>query len=319
MGDIDQFIIGKSSNIDNMMSTSSVLTDMKAVNGATLQLQSLQLEFSNTLAEYQQAYVSYVDILQNPTSVNSVTTIPNSYFMPTTGENGSYAAYASDVSTCQAICSSNSAYCKGATYVGNEQVCQVFGNEGTAKLVSSVQPVSLAESYDTMGLSTVISVLPYYVNLLKTLNDRLIDLNQQISKITQNIEPNVQNEIDVKNQEQGKLLETYWELMRERKAIDLLSTETKFIKKEHQDYTLYTVQNNMRYIIWTILAIVFICIMIKLIFFPTLKVNWVSTLFGTFMATIVLFLTIYLSSPVAFMMWLSLIVIVLLIKFKLFL
>jgi len=76
MGDIDQFIIGKSSNIDNMMSTSSVLTDMKAVNGATLQLQSLQLEFSNTLAEYQQAYVSYVDILQNPTSVNSVTTIP---------------------------------------------------------------------------------------------------------------------------------------------------------------------------------------------------------------------------------------------------
>jgi hypothetical protein len=139
----------------------------------TLHLETLLVEYNNTLNHFTQAQKNYFELVKSnnkhTSQVNNednLTTIPNSQFFGTTGLKTSYVANANE---CSSLCS-NSTLCSGATYTSTSGKCALQSGEGTITHHSSD--------------SAIVPKSVKYLVEMNTYNTQLKKINSEIIHLT---------------------------------------------------------------------------------------------------------------------------------------
>jgi len=293
------------------------MADNVNMKSTVLNLQSLQLQFANTMTQYKQAYATYLSDIKtsgiNTDSTQKYDIINNALYncswCPTgihilTSDN-QYPT-ANSATECQSLCSANSA-CIGGTYQASSKGCYLLANVPNSK-------VGLFKNYP--GYTAIAPKGALNASVLQSLNQQLLILNSQISYLLASLEPIEQSDISDKNKQKGMLREVYNSLLDERIKIDKMQQEYKEITQSYDDNSLYVTQTSALFLIWFLILVVILVFTVKLIFFPEFKMLGPKVLFWIFIICILIILTVYMQLPSVFGMWFLLIMMIILMKTK---
>jgi len=273
---------------------------MTTITSTVLKLQSLQLEYTNVLTQYKQAYATYLNNMNAPQS--TFTTVNDMVYLPDSGSMSMLPG--SGVSECEESCRANS-QCIGATYVTAPSYSECLittGSTGTLfphESSVAIVPPSVKDAHTVQAL-----------------NQQLIDLNGQISNLIEVTQPIEQAELNAKNNQKGQLNNVYQILLNERRKIDKLQKEYKDITQRYDDNSIYVTQTSAIFLIWFLILIIIIVFTVKLVFFPEFKMLKFKVLFWIFIICLLTILTVYMQLPSVFGMWFALIMMIILMKLK---
>ena len=265
-----------------------------------LKLQSLQSEFKLVMTQYQQAYANYISSLRSstdPASTSNKTyaTIPGSVFWGTTSLSEGTSPSAED---CTALCSANSS-CTGATYNSDKQYCWVRGGQGDISI----------------GMDTDSAIIPELVQntqVLKMLNQKLLDINKNMEDTLGSMSSSENRDIADKDLKKGELTNIYNSLMEERRNINKMIDNSNAIEQSYTDNSIYVSQNNTTYTFWTLVALIIVVFTLKMQFYPELQLNMVSVAYWIIIALLFITLMMQLNTPTGYLVWLALIAMVIL-------
>jgi hypothetical protein len=201
---------------------------------------------------------------------------------------------------CEASCSAN-ALCTGASFNSTSKVCKLRSGN------------SLLTPGATSDNAIITNVRQQLINL-ETINAQLIELNNQMTTIYSQIQPNVTSQNASLSTNDATLTSQYTELMKEKLKIVKLIDEYKDIYSEYSEKSISTDQQNSSYYLWLIITIVSVILLIKFIFFPELKGNVVSVILWTIIIICITLSTIHLNNPSAYAIWILLVALVLMMK-----
>lgn len=265
-----------------------------------LKLQSLQSEFKLVMTQYQQAYANYISSLRSstdPASTSNKTyaTIPGSVFWGTTSLSEGTSPSAED---CTALCSANSS-CTGATYNSDKQYCWVRGGQGDISI----------------GMDTDSAIIPELVQntqVLKMLNQKLLDINKSMEETLGSMSSSENHDIADKDLKKGELTSIYNSLMEERRNINKMIDNSTAIEQSYNDNSIYVSQNNTTYTFWTLVALIIVVFTLKMQFYPELQLNMASLVYWTIITILFITLMMQLNTPTGYLVWLALIAMVIL-------
>ena len=265
-----------------------------------LKLQSLQSEFKLVMTQYQQAYANYISSLRSstdPASISNKTyvTIPGSVFWGTTSLSEGTSPSAED---CTALCSANTS-CTGATYNSDKQYCWVRGGQGDISI----------------GMDTDSAIIPELVQntqVLKMLNQKLLDINKSMEETLGSMSSSENHDITDKDLKKGELTSIYNSLMEERRNINKMIDNSTAIEQSYNDNSIYVSQNNTTYTFWTLVALIIVVFTLKMQFYPELQLNMASALYWIIIALLFITLMMQLNTPTGYLVWLALIAMVIL-------
>jgi hypothetical protein len=275
-------------------------SDPTSINSSMLQLYSLQLEFTNVMTQYKQAYATYISDLQNTSSTPSFTVIPGKSFW------GSYAVNqhsSPSTSNCIALCSANSK-CTGATFNSATQLCYLRGGTGM------IGPGSATDS-------AIITKTNNDVANVQALNQQLLDLTNEMNTLLISTQPSVEQETIDKNIQKQQLASIYSNLISERTKISNMNQEYQDATQQYNDNSLYVSTASSQHLVWGLIFIVVILITIKYIFFSDFKINAGKVTYWSIIICIFIFLMLNMQSQSAYGICLLLIAFLLLQQFKL--
>jgi hypothetical protein len=217
---------------------------MESIN---IKIATLEKEYSDVLQQYQIAHSNYIANLnssQNSKDRNFVV-LPGRTFWGTSGLNEGKVSTASQ---CQSMCLSDTK-CTGATFSAGKQYCWTRAGEAIV----------------TPGSSTDYALIPQLmqsISVLKSLNNRLIEITDKINQNLRQIYPIAKNDIEEKTQKQKILNQEYANLLLQQmeieNAIEKYETiEQKFVNGElnvHRQNSLL----KFWYLILVFLVVIFI-------------------------------------------------------------
>ena len=176
-------------------------------------------------------------MLLNSSQANSYVTLQGRVFWGTTALSQGAAATAQD---CQAMCSSNTS-CTGATFDSSKQTCYVRG--GAGDILSGTE-------YDY----AIMTELQNTTILLKTYNEKLLDLNNQILIIMKKSKPYYDKDLLAKNTLDEDLQQKYYdELTKEREKIHRRLQNYDSVNRETLDTGIQVKQTALVYRIFVII------------------------------------------------------------------
>ena len=197
---------------------------------------------------------------------------------------------ASTQKECETMCA-NSDKCSGATFNPVKRYCWARSGDG-----------NLATGRDDDY--ALISKQQEALLLMKTLNDKLLDLNNQIASEFMNPEVK-QQDID-KNIKQQQLTESYQKLLNQKIEIDKQLQEYYSIDQDEMNQTTYTNSKNVSLRFWVLITCLVLLVTIKQLVgseSPPFSITiWL------FIIIVLIILTYTLNTPTGFMMWFFLIV-----------
>ena len=210
------------------------------------QLNTLSIQYNNTLNLYKQTYQNYIDSLKllNINNRNLVQ-VPKTIYL---GNSILNSQIISDVNECQKICSSNNV-CSGATYNLQNNNCST--KKGKSDLIK--------------GTDFDISIVPKHLKLsyeLKNINKNLIKLNEKMMILMNSSASNYQQDA-LKTQKQKDVLKNnYNNLSVERDEINKMIYQYETIDSQLNDSELKLTEYYSRYIV-----LLFITIILFVLFF----------------------------------------------------
>lgn len=276
-----------------------------------LTLESLQIEYENTMTLYQQAQTNYNSalngVVSRTTSSNVVTSNGKRYVLvPSSSFWGSAAIQQKSMSTvdgCVALCSADSK-CTGATFDSSAQTCWTRSGKGS---VFSNKPNQTA----------IVSELISATNTLDSLNRKLISLLTKMNDINKTTTVNLQTTTNNNISTNDLLLGTrYKSLMADRENINNILKEYGEINVKNQDQSMYLYQNQSSYMLWSLLTIIFIIIVVKLLVFPNITFNWIRFFIWTIIVSSLLVLVSFLKLTYGFVLFSIVVAVILLIVLK---
>lgn len=258
-----------------------------------LTLENLQKEYNNTMILYKQAQENYNSALNSINNKKFVTIPQKTYW----GTSGIQQKIVSKIEDCTALCSNDTA-CKGAIFDSKDNTCWTrTGNS------------SLTTGTDTQ--STIISEFTNATLNLQNLNDKLLSLNDQITNYKFENFTNIYSEQDDMNKviiDNNAILKNEYDiLVVEREKIKEILEKNSKINIDTKNMELYNTQNRIYYTLWSFLAFVFIIIIVKMVIYPQMNVNWGSFVLYTIVAAVLLLLVHFLKSPNVFFIFLLII------------
>ena len=158
-------------------SPSSSTSSSSSSSSSSIKLQSLEKEFDVVMKMYEEAYKTYVSSMSDNIVVTSgsdasTTAPPTKYIVLKNhnywGKTGLKEGTVNSSDECQTMCS-DFGNCEGATYNSSKNYCWARSGEGK---------VALSDDPDD---NAIVPQLKLNAIILKTLNDKLIDLNTQIN------------------------------------------------------------------------------------------------------------------------------------------
>ncbi len=239
-----------------MLNNIKIVYNMEDKNSQFIQLQALEKEYNVLLNQYEEAYKTYISNL-NVQPVNMDESTPKFVNLPGRsfwGQSGLKQGSVSSAKECESMCATDEK-CSGATFNSNKEYCWTRTGEG-----------SIAKGLEEDN--AIIPVLTENIIVLKTLNTKLIKLNEQINDTFDEIMPTIQEETLEKNNKQKELVNYYSNLLVEKIELDKLYKQYVSETANYQDQTLYVTQQNDKYYMWTILAILLVFSVYKHMFYP---------------------------------------------------
>jgi len=252
------------------------------IQKALINVEALQKEYDNTLQQYQEAVKNYINTLEN-TSSNSYAALSGRAWWGTNGVNEGQAETQVD---CENMCI-NSANCSGATFNPSKHYCWARAGDGIL----------------TVGLDTDIALIPQKkadLIVMKELNDRLININQQISSEIIVITPQVQEQNNMKNVKQEQLDESYNNLLEQKIEMEKQLQEYYSVEEENQDQGLKTDQSNLYYRFWVLFTILVIIVTLRKMLGQSTTMSAIIWLFVIYVLIIFSFTLTY---PAGFAIW----------------
>jgi membrane-associated HD superfamily phosphohydrolase len=251
-----------------------------------LTLENLQKEYDNTMILYIQAQENYNSAL-NSIDKKKYVTIPQKTYWGTTAIQQKNV---SKIEDCTALCS-NDLSCKGATFDSKDNTC--WTRTGNSSLTS--------------GTSTQSAIISEFTNAtlnLQNLNNKLLLLNDKITNYNfenfTNIST-VQDELNTDISANSRVLKNEYDLLIvDRTKIKEILEKNSKIDVDYKNMKLYNNQNRIYYTLWTFLAFVFIIIIVKMVIYPEMNINWGSFVLYTILAAVLLLLVHFLKSANVF-------------------
>ena len=251
------------------------------ITSALIKLETLQKEYEVVLQQYQESGKNYITSLQSGTN-EFVALKGRSWWGTSELSEGT----ASSQEECENMCAS-SEECSGATFNPVKHYCWTRKGDGTITVGRDDDYALLKEQ--KVSLST-----------MKILNQKLLDLNIQISNELTNINPEVEIQNNKKSIKQQQLSEAYEKLLEQKLELDKQLQDYYSIEEEEENQSLIVNQQNISLRFWVLITCLVLIFTIKrLVGASSLSVTMIYWLA---IIIILIMLTYTLSSPAGFMM-----------------
>ena len=112
------------------------------------------------------------------------------------------------------------------------------------------------------------------------------------------------NENNKKDQIQNDLINKYADLLIEKKNINDILNQNTSINQNYENKYLYVKQNNLNYVLWSIIALFLIIVTFTLIIYPETKgSDIIKLLFKIMIMIVILFTLTNLNTPTGFLIF----------------
>lgn len=269
------------------------------IKSSLIKVQALQKEYEVTLRQYQEAVQNFIMNLQSKSSLktdkNVYTALKGRSWWGTTGLS---ERSVSTQKECENMCASSSK-CSGATFNPVKRYCWTRSGE------SMITP-GRNDDY------ALITQQKASVSAMIYLNQKLLDLNKEITNELKNINPEVKEQYNETNIKQKELALSYDYLLEQKIALDKELREYYSIDEEENNQSIYVNQQSMSFKIWIMITCLVLLLMIYQFFVGVLPS--ISLTFWLLVIIILIMLTYTLSYPAGFIMWLILFFVIFIIK-----
>jgi hypothetical protein len=252
------------------------------IQKALINVEALQKEYDNTLQQYQEAVKNYINSLQNSNSVSFAALPGRSWW----GTNGVTEGPAESQKECENMCF-NSGNCSGATFNPSKHYCWARSGDGIV----------------TVGTDADVALIPQKkadLIVMKGLNDKLLNLNQQLSSEIIVIAPQVKEQNTMKNLQQQQLKKTYNQLLEQKLEMEKQLQEYYSVDKDNQEQGLITDQSNLSYRFWVLFTILVIIITLRKILGQS---TTMSAIIWLFIIYVLIIFSFTLANPAGFAIW----------------
>ena len=268
------------------------------LQSALIKVETLQKEYEVTLQQYQEAGQNYVTALQSSSTPDQAPEYTDLQGRSWWGTSGVAEGSASSKEECENMCSS-SGKCTGATFNPVKRYCWARGGDGSI----------------SAGLDSDIALIPKQkaaLSVMKSLNEKLLTINEQITSTFKNMNPEVLKQMIEKNKKQQQLSESYQRLLEQKIEIEKQLQEYYSIEENNDNQSLFANQQNISMRVWVLITCLVLLITIKRIVgsdsAPISVIIWLSIII------VLIILTYSLSSPSGFAMWFIVIIVIFLMK-----
>jgi Mg2+ and Co2+ transporter CorA len=261
-----------------------------------IKLEVLEKEYMVILKQYEENFNNYITNLKVNKDTEFVSLRGRVYW----GKNKLKESTLQTIKECESMCASD-LKCTGATFNSSKRYC--WTREGEGNLNSGT-----SDDY------AIIPKLRENLIVLKTLNQKLIDINNEINTTLNKMYPIAQEDIKLKNQKQEKLKQYYGVLLNEQIQIEKSLKEYETIEQQYDNNFLNTVSQNVSLRVWTVISLIILVITIKQLS-GSKSINS-ALFFWVVIIVLLLFLSLNLTTAQGFSVWGLLIVIIIFIQFK---
>lgn len=214
------------------------------------------------------------------------------------GTSGLSEAPVSTQEECETMCA-NESKCSGATFNPVKRYCWL--RTGESKITTGLNDDSALITQEKAALS----VMSY-------LNQKLLDLNKEITNELKNIHPEVEEQSNKNNQTQQQLYSSYNQLLEQKTEMDKQLKEYYSINQEEENQGLFVTQQNISYRFWVLITCLVLLITITKFLgadSPSLSITiWLVIII------VLVILTFTLSTRSGFMVWIIVIVAIVVVK-----
>jgi hypothetical protein len=268
------------------------------IQAALIKVQTLQKEYEVTLQQYQESGKNYINSLKNTSEAYSnspeYTALQGRTWW---ADSGISEGTVDTQEECENMCSTSD-NCTGATFNPVKRYCWARTGDGSV----------------SAGTDSDYALIPKQkaaIIVMKGLNDKLLNINQQITNELKNINPDVEKQSQEKQLKQQQLNESYQKLLEQKMEMEKQLQDYYSIEEDNENQSLYVNQQNV--------SLRFLVLITCLILIVTLKKIYgvesasVNVIIKVLIGIILLILTYSLSSPAGFAMWFIVLLIVVLI------
>jgi len=271
------------------------------IKSVLIKVEALQQEYEVTLQQYQEAMNNFITTLQ--TEPKTETDTETGAFTALKGRSwwGVTGLKEGTVSTqeeCENMCL-NSSECSGATFNPVKRYCWARSGE-------SLITVGRDDDY------ALITQQKAAMSVMKYLNQRLLDLNQEITNELQNINPEVEQQYNNKHMKHQQLTSSYNTLIVQKIALDKELQEYYSIEEEENNQTIFVNKENFSYRFWVLITCLILLLMIYHFF--NSESPPISIIIWLLIIIVLIILTYSLSSPSGLVMWSVVLLAIFLIK-----
>lgn len=265
-----------------------------------MNIKTLEKEYNTVLKQYEEAYkncnAKLNAMVTDTTDTKTFTSFPNNSFWGTDSlKEGSAASQLE----CESMCASDP-NCSGATYNPDKKYC--WARKGYGTLAVSING------------STDIALIPDVkacMITLKSLNNRLLEINQQLTTAISNSTPQVESQQTENLNKSDELHKYYAQLLAERLQMDQLVKDNETVNAEYENQSITVKQANGTLRFWTIIACVLIIIVLNQMRGKT--VTFFSIFWLLIMISLIV-LSFSINNISGFVVWSLLILIIILMK-----
>ena len=165
------------------------------------------------------------------------------------GTSGLKEGTVSTQKECEDMCA-NTTQCSGATFNPVKRYCWARSGDST---------ITVGKSDDYALITSKKEIL----STMKFLNQRLLDLNKEITNELRNINPEVQQQYNEKNLTQEQLNVSYDKLLEQNQSIKKDLEQHYSIEQEENNQTLFVNKEGLYYKLWIFLTFIVVFITIK--------------------------------------------------------
>jgi len=268
------------------------------IQKALINVEALQKEYEITLQQYQEAVKNYVNTLQtNNTASNTNTNFAALQGRTWWGTKGLKEGQVNSVSECENMCAESDA-CSGATFNEVKRYCWTRAGDGNL----------------SVGMNNDYALLPQQKSdliIMKSLNDKLLSLNQEISKEIIIIQPQVEAQDVKKNVKQKQLTATYNKLLEQKIEMEKQLQEYYSVDEDNQQQSLFVSQQNLSYRFWVLLTILVVIITLRKMLGKSVTM---SAIIWVFIIYVLIIFSFTISYPQGFAIWSIIILYILLMR-----
>jgi uncharacterized membrane protein len=208
------------------------------------------------------------------------------------GTSGISESNVNNENDCQDMCI-NSDKCSGATYNSTKRYCWT----------------RTGESNITVGKDDDYAIIPKTTATLitmKTLNEKLLSLNDEIDNELTNISPEIKEQLQEKNEKHTALNGSYKKLIEQKIEIEKQLEEYNSINEQQEIQSYYATKENISMKFWSLVMFIILLVTIQKFIGISNPPLYITIWFIIIILLIVLSYT--LTSPSGFMIWFLLII-----------